>query len=234
MLIINDKEKELIIDNYDEKEDIGFVNLRGKEYFIKCVKSIETFGTELIVKRAAHLVGINAAHYELANIDNTFYYLSQNLNSEGMFRKASEVIGDEYDHEFSVDSLYYIWYRLSYLYPDKCEYLMNQIAKLYLFDIIMIQDDRHDDNWGFLFNGDNINVWIYDNEFGLLESKDNARMSSLYYGMDDYRGDYIDYRASNVEKNNNGININKNLYLETFAKNYREIGTLLNKTWGRL
>ena len=267
MLKLNNEEKKLVLDNYDYLNDKGFVSLRGITYYIKLEEAIDV---ELIVEKAAQLVGINTAHYEIVNINGNYYYLSESLSNKGEIQEAYKVIGFDYDREFSVGSLYYVWNKIQNKFPQKCEYLMKQIVKIFLFDILLMEDDRNNSNWCFISSGEDIDVWIFDNEYSLVTSKDSAQISSLPYYVDDIDAEYVSIYASNIEKNmvnldyflntssdefidllrsmyailtpeviagiingiekeNNRINSDKDKYIESYRRNYQEIGNLLNK-----
>ena len=148
MLKLTKKEKEKL----DNKVEVV---INGKKYFCKSM----CYGlTELLVERLAKIVNINTAHYELVNVSNQYFYLSEEIKGNGIFLTASQI-------GIHRNSLYYIWNFFEKCYPNQVHEIMVEIVKIYLFDILMLNADRVSSNWGFIVNNERIeSVYIFDNE----------------------------------------------------------------------
>lgn len=138
----------------------GCIEVNGINYYFKLSpKSYR--GIEATVEKLAKMVGLKCAHYEYVTIGEYDYCLSEDLSDGGMFYTADAL------HVYD-DSLYGIWEFIDDHFPDRSIYLMNQIVKIYLFDILIMNSDRNASNYGFKFWGDKDgefdDIYIFDNE----------------------------------------------------------------------
>ena len=126
----------------------------GKRYYVKEINEYNE-GVELVVEQLAKLVGINCAHYGIIEKHGKNYYLSEEIdgfiNSE-MFTEYSKNIKSILDY-------------ISSNYPEQAAIIIDQIIKLFLFDILILNGDRNSHNWGFTSENGKIKVWILDNEY---------------------------------------------------------------------
>ena len=206
MIKLTNKEKE-----YIEEYSNGNIIINGKKYYFKLVVSAN-HGFEIIIEHLSKLVGIKCAHYEMININGTNYYLTEDLAGTDEFY-------DAYELGLADNSLYDIWNVLEMRYPDKSKYLMDQIVKIFIFDIITLNNDRNYGNYGFKFiNGQIEDVYILDNESSFQDGE--IVLSSKF-----------DYK----DKLNNSINIDKvpyelqssmedlEYFLQTSSSEYQEL-----------
>lgn len=153
MIKLTDKEKQYIDENTN-----GAIIIDNKKYYFKLISSM-SIGIEVAVENLAKLVDIKCAHYEVVEINGLNYYLSLDIAENKEFY-------DAYELGFVSNSLYDIWNELEIRYPDKANYIMQEIVKIYIFDILILNEDRNYGNYGFTINNGNIeDVYILDNEF---------------------------------------------------------------------
>lgn len=140
----------------DNLDKINFkkpsTKIDGKRYFIKEINDY-TDGIELVVERLANLVGINCAHYDRVINNGHRYYLTEeikNYMSAETFTMYKENLNDILDY-------------INSNYPNKSAVIIDQIIKIFLFDIIILNGDRNSHNWGFSTRDDDVDVYILDN-----------------------------------------------------------------------
>lgn len=148
------KEQKYYIFSYNR----GNLIIDGKKYFFKLIPN-NVYGIETLVENLAKLVDIKCPHYEYVTINGLNYSLSEDIAGTGDFYTA-------YELGFFDNSLYDIWNVLEMQFPDKVSELMEKIIKIYIFDILLLNDDRNYGNYGFKVNDGKIeDVYIFDNEF---------------------------------------------------------------------
>ena len=127
--------------------------INGVRYYTKKVNKYNE-GVELVVEKLANLVGINCAHYGIIEKDGEKYYLSEEIKGF-----VNSEIFSAYKHSIE-DILDYI----NKTYPDQAVKITDEIIRIFLFDILLLNGDRNSHNWGFANVDGNIEVWILDNE----------------------------------------------------------------------
>lgn len=182
MINLTEQDKEII-------RHLGYpkiVSLSQGKYLVKADYQ-NTSINELIGKKLADIMGIVCPRYFLVDVDNKKYILSEDLNQYGKFIPAIE-LGEKYEDEFESyplnklyqdeswydedakkilhgNSLYDIWSYFENNYSsDISKSLMDEILKVYMFDILFLNYDRDTRNWGILTQKDQVNVIILDNE----------------------------------------------------------------------
>ena len=169
MIKLNE-EQEKYIDEYNN----GSIIIGGKKYYFKLIPSM-SYGLEIVAEHLANLAGIKCAHYEVVTINDLNYYLSLDLGQDKNYASA-------YELGFFDNSLYNIWNELELRYPDNKEYIMQEIVKIFMFDILLLNDDRNYGNYGFIIDGNKLkDVYILDNE-SILQSGEVVLSSKLEYG----------------------------------------------------
>ncbi len=141
----------------------GILVVNGDRYYYKYCdnfrlkgKSIPIYGVEELMEELAKSVGINSAHYELANIDGSYYTFSKEISP---FFDTGEKLGIE------AHSLYNIWNELEKKKYNNTYDLMLNFIRMYLFDLLFLNGDRESDNWGIVSEKGNAELYILDNEF---------------------------------------------------------------------
>lgn len=118
---------------------------------------------EIIGAKIAELMGINCAKYHFIRVNEFPQLLSEDLNNDGSFRTMHS-LGVYQDS----CSLYDLWFVLEQKYGDVTKEIYD-LVKVYIFDILFMNIDRHGNNVGILFdkNG-NRKITILDNEMILF------------------------------------------------------------------
>lgn len=150
---LSKKDEEIILSS-----DHQFIEIDGIEYFCKYV---EGGGIELVANKLARLISINCSKDYLVNINGELYYLSYSFYNLGNFKR-----GDEFNVKNSLksNSLYNLWLSFEDEYPDECEKLMYDLIKVFIFDIFLLNGDRHLGNFIVLNENEKHKLFIYDND----------------------------------------------------------------------
>ncbi len=136
----------------------GRYKLNGIYYYLKKCEIDEIY-KEIIVSNLASLINLNCAKYELFVKDNILYSKSEDLNYQGSFILASKWSNLYKKKYIPLNDIL----KLAYIYFDNK--VIEDIIKMYIFDIIIQNYDRHDDNFGFIKNGKCYSLVILDNAF---------------------------------------------------------------------
>lgn len=180
-------ENELNILNYkgafNTKINFSF-NYDNEEYFYKYKYNSIAYN-ELVACELLEDFKLPHIEYDLAIFNGCKGVMSKNYKDN----YSSYISGEDILNDFWKDDLYVeqhnnlddIWDALEYRYRNHenkrkiISDLMNKIVKLYLFDIIACQSDRHSLNWEIKENSNEIDLApIYDNERILSTSGKNS------------------------------------------------------------
>ena len=213
MIKLNEEQKKYI-DEYSN----GEININGIKYYFKLIPSLSK-GIELVVENLAKLVDIKSAHYEMVTINGLSYYLCEDVAGKDEFFTA-------YDLGFFEYGLYDIWHELELRYPDKSEFLMQEIVKIYIFDILLLNNDRNYGNYGFKFvNGKIEDVYIYDN--GDVFSNDQETLTSKFEFGDQLNSkvnlDFKEGLKENIEDLDYFLQTSSSEYYDLFKRMYDKL-----------
>ncbi len=191
----------LIDNDIDKIKKCGFprnISLSFGDFYIKG-KNLQVeypllYGiNEIISSYVLRKMGLLVPHIYLVKIDNYYYILSEDLDNYGTYLSAKSLgITTEI-----FPSLYEIWYLLEEKFGDVSDLIID-IVKMYLFDILFSNPDRHDENWGVVFRDNEMRVALIDHEFILSDelhaiSSYNKEKAQDHYnnwvGMGLYDGD---------------------------------------------
>ena len=146
---------EKVLKEIDVSKPTTIIN--GERYYLKKADKY-TDGIELVVEILASLVDIKHVYYYRVLIDNKVYYLCKDLNRFSEFIPAEVMCG----YKDNLDDIFDI---LNENYPDEVISLIDEIVKIFMFDILTLNSDRHMRNWGFVKNDQSKHdVYIFDNE----------------------------------------------------------------------
>ena len=186
-----------VIKSYTKHDDIledsidQFVfsfEYNGLTYYFK-FDSLSNPLNELICYYIAKDMGLDSVFYDLAMIGG----FAGNLSKDYKVKNAKYISGEEIINSVDkmVDAYKYnnlrgIWHCLEVYfkdYPNMQEIvakLMMKIVKLFIFDLITGQEDRHEENWGVVIyeNGDVDLQPIFDNSRSLEDDPE-----FVYYGL---------------------------------------------------
>lgn len=149
---LNGEQKE-----YLKGKDHSFVVIDGLEYFCK---SSDNEVNELVACKLAKIIGINCAEYYLVKLNGIYYYLSYSFNNIGKFKRGSDFIGKSSED----NTLYNIWNAFESEYPDECKELMLDLVKIFIFDIFLLNGDRHSGNYAVVEKDAKHKVYMFDND----------------------------------------------------------------------
>lgn len=157
---------------------------QNQKYYYKCGPFASSYN-ELVCKELAKDYGYPYVDYDLATIKDKKGVISKNFKKENAnYITGEELLSDFYKDEPFIDrhnNLEDIWDALEYRYrnhPNKrqiVEYLMERIVGIFIFDIIICQNDRHPSNWGIEESENKIDIMpLYDNEKCLSTNQKNT------------------------------------------------------------
>lgn len=181
--------------------DVEELELSKGSYFVKKVSLIQGVN-EIIGERLAKIIGLKCAHYELFTIGDNYYSLSKNLNNEGRFKLASV-------YNIKTNSLYDIWHTLEN-YVNNFPEVMNDIVKMYIFDLLFMLCDRRTDNWGLLTKDNITSLVIFDNEY--LFRANNPHMITSKYEWNNNLSRENEIKSFLAQSSNEYVELFKKIY----------------------
>lgn len=177
----------------DDKEQIAAsecfskLELSSGTYFING-SGYKRATCELLGEKVADLIGLHHMNYYIAIIDCQTIVLSKFQEN---FQTANELFLEDYYKETSISaneplSLYDIWIALEKKYGE-VEELMKAIVKMYIMDLLLLNDDRNSDNWGINEEDGKREIYVLDHEFALAYETDYMLRirADLQYKEDD-------------------------------------------------
>lgn len=167
----------------------GTIDIDGVTYICKAHVSGMEY-SEIIAEKVCRILGINCAHYESLVIGNDIYYFSKHLNTIGKF-----IPGD--DLGIRQNTLYDVWAVLEEYFGD-ASLAMEDLVKIYLFDILFINSDRDNRNFGLVRVGNETRIYAYDNEF-IFDDCDKVSLSAKYERHDELRNPH-EWNVENYEE----------------------------------
>lgn len=207
---LTDNDKEII-------RHLGYpkiVRLSSGSYLIKADYD-NTGVNELIGKKIADVMDLVCPKYFLVEVDNVRYLLSEDLNQYGKFINALKIChGLSKDIDISANSIYSVRAYIEKYFPvDKSKKMMQEIIRMYIFDILFLNSDRDLQNWGILFqeNG-NQNIVIFDNELIFYENTFFPGISLTASISTKYPQVYDDFRIFLKESSSEFISLFKDYF----------------------
>lgn len=153
-------------------------------YYYKCNSYYLPYN-ELVANELARDFGFPVVEYDLAILGGKRGVISKNFRKEDATYISGEklLLSCGYN-DANNNNLEDIWYALENRYENHSnkreivEKLMNRVVSLFIFDILICQDDRHSSNWEIEEHGNDIDIApIYDNESMLSKSGNYAFLS---------------------------------------------------------
>lgn len=134
------------------------INIGKSKYYVKRNYSDLDY-SEIIAYRLAKELGINCVPYEAVLIKGELYYLSKYI--EPSLTGAYFALNYDMPLSFHI-SIYDIWDTIDKHFENTFE-LMEDVIKIFLFDIMFLHYDRSPMNWLYVSNEKRI--YMLDNEF---------------------------------------------------------------------
>jgi hypothetical protein len=193
------------------------IDLDGKKYYVKS-GMIQFDGVELVVEELAKIVGVKSIKSERLLLDGIPYYLSEDLN--GMEGKTFELA---MCHILFGHTLNEMFDALQRFYPNNVIGLMDQIVKMFMFDALVMNQDRNYSNWGFLIDKHGLSdVVILDNDYAFVQNGSNGVPMSFNESSRTQRDDLFSFLESSSQ-----------IYTEMFREMYRILTPeLVSDTFG--
>ena len=146
-----------IFNNYRQAEVLrvtkSSILYKGKKYYYKPNHNSLEFVVEIIAKK----LNLKTATYISKKIMGLPYYFSEDLNQKGEFITA-EGLGLE------GNCLPEAFDFFEKKYPEYLNSLSYDLIKVYLMDIILMNHDRNNENWGIIVIDNIPRICILDNE----------------------------------------------------------------------
>ncbi len=174
----------------------------NKNYYVKTNPNLY----EIIGEEAAKTIELECAHYEPLFINGYAYVASEDLSERGEFHLYEEYAG--YESQYN---LYSIWHILETNFSN-CEEIMFDVLKMYLYDLLLINNDRDFENFGILIRDGKAKLVIFDNS-NIFDNDFPPEISSVY-DSDDQIDPYEDF---------------ENFITETSSEQIEKLITLMNR-----
>lgn len=184
MLDIDEKTKEEIIEKTNTIH-WSEIDIAGKHYYVKPDSLLK----EVIGSYLAKIFGLVCAKYESVKIGIKSYSLSEDLKDLFPFTLGENYVSDN-------DSLMEIIFLLNghNFYQEN---IRLEMLKLYVFDILFLNDDRRPNNWGIGTINNETHIVIIDNNnmFSVAKAPFIKYDPCLYAEGNNIKAMYADFEA---------------------------------------
>lgn len=186
----NDRISYINLDNYnvikDNNDGSYWLSYNNENYFFKEETNLNCVYKEMIAQELAKDFGIPYVNYGFARFNNNIGIVSKSfIDNNSKYIPMNKILFDCYKEEvLNHNNLEDIWKALQYRYnnSDIVASLMNEITDLFMFDCLIANGDRHDENYGII-EGNSIHITpVFDNENML--SKDSLYDKYYSIGVD--------------------------------------------------
>lgn len=157
------------------KRNEGQIIIDDTNYFYKRNDAY----VEVLGGKIADLFNLKHVYYKPIEVDNKNYYLSKDLNTIGDFTTALDMGIESHNLDDIRDFILIN-------YPEDFDRLMDDIMKMYFMDLLTLNIDRRNDNWGILIKDNKPSIYLLDNDLCFIHNdsvmtslKDNANRDSL-------------------------------------------------------
>ena len=153
------------MNTYIRGRDRGSYYENGKKHYFKRNDA----DVEILMEKVCDLFGLKHAHYTPTTVDGLNYYISDDLNQNGSFTTAYDA-GLESHHILDIRDF------LLTHYPEDFDSLMDSVMKMYFMDLLTLNIDRNNENWGFITNNGHTELCLLDNDLAFIY--ENSLMTS--------------------------------------------------------
>ncbi len=181
------------LDYHDDNKTMTCIYENDK-YFIKKLRLVECLN-ELIAMNMGKLLDLKMLEYDLIRIYGETHVISKSFENDGNCDFGLEIMA-RYNLIYKkcvfdcwkLNNLQDIEDSLIYKYDiEKSKYLFKEVIKMFIFDLVILQSDRHLNNWYILDKDKKI-------EFGCIF--DNALSFMPNYPYDGIKVNYQDYETN--------------------------------------
>lgn len=215
----------------------------GETYYFKFDSFVNPYN-ELIFYYLALDMGINSLPYDIAKLGVYEGVISKDFKVSGAkYIPGGDILKKHHDKKLygKYNTLEDIWADLEDYFKDRKDmqnivaHLMDKLVRIFIFDLLIGQEDRHPDNWGIVeYPNDEVDLQInLDNSRALVDHPIMARHQLRMNDDDMYAEDMIEnfLRFSSDEFSSVLPNylwiISKENILKTFLKIEEQTGTLM-------
>ena len=133
-------------------------------YYFKYVGNINNTYNELIAEEIAKEFGIKCAVTDIGTLDGSIVILSKDFVNDKILIKMEDILKEVYQVEDT--DLYNNIEDVSYALKEKYgKDFKDDITKMFLFDVLIGNGDRHSQNYGVLESNKTVNIApLFDNE----------------------------------------------------------------------
>ena len=158
----------------------------GKKYIFKRAKNGVNKYNELIGEKIANRMNIPCAHYFLGNYKGEDVIISEMFDTRHYYSMNKFLKSHVHDYDESDDNnLMNIWNSFESVFDEEItKKLMDQLVKIFIFDIMIDNRDRHDENYGLIINGGDVNFApLFDND--MMFDSLSAKQDEISLGLED-------------------------------------------------
>ena len=142
---------------------------QGNNYYYKADKGFEYAYNELIAQKIAERLGVSCCKYYPANYKNTNGVVTKIFDTKhyipmiDILEKYYSDSSKNYDNENNLED---IWYAFDMMFDeDTTAKLMDELVNIFLFDILIGNIDRHNENIGIIVDDKGVRFApLFDNE----------------------------------------------------------------------
>ena len=178
----------IVLDDIIQSHD-NFIYLDSEKYFFKFT-SIKGLFNELIGNVIASSFGINHVNYQNVEYNGFLGVISLDFINENEYVSANSIL-----RRFDLENYNNLDIFTSCVKDMYNVDLTDDVVKLFLFDILIANSDRHSENYGVLVSGDDVKLSpVFDNAEMLSESAIYEWYYSLGLNKEDcfYNNDKIE------------------------------------------
>lgn len=181
---------EFKINKLNNSRHVYTLNTNNKTYYFKYIDYISDVYNELIAEEIAKDYNIPHIHYDLASYNGNIGVISESfLKEDEVYTSISNILKKVYlNDDKNHNNLTDLWDTFDILFNNEelTSKLINKIINIFIFDILIANNDRHDENYGIITSNNNIDVSpihdnscmlseisLYDNEYGIMVEQDD-------------------------------------------------------------
>lgn len=223
----------------DVKKRIKKIYYNDDIYYYKIIYNVSNLYNELIAYELSKDFGIPCVEYDIASYNETMGVFSKSFIGRTDKFYTFEDILEKYYGIFPIkyNSLENIYHALSLRYNDTnlVNFLMREVVLVFLFDILIANNDRHVCNYGIIENDRGISLGpLFDNESILSD----ICIEYGGYALSVYEKDFFTSVTELIDKDNflcRFLKVSDEEHIKLFQeKNYIIGEENLNKVFSRI